>query len=95
MFETGDSKKKLEPSNVVDFLSMVGLQLEWMLTTIIKKNKNFRMESVNTDTTYKAPPSFLGINHVYYEDPDNKNNDDEVTEKGNSRVLTLHLNQSS
>jgi hypothetical protein len=27
---------------------MIGLQLEWMMTTIIKKNKNFRLESVNT-----------------------------------------------
>jgi hypothetical protein len=75
MFVTADRKKKVDGTNLVDFLSMIGLQLEWMVMTIIKKNKNLRMESVNTDTTYRARPTYLGLNPIHYYQPDNLNDE--------------------
>ena len=48
-----------------------------MLTYIIKKKKNFRIESINTDGTFEQPPKYLGINPKIYARMEDVNEDDE------------------
>ena len=52
---TKDNKSKnveVKSENCVKLLSTCGLRLERMLTYIVKKKKNFRIESINTDGTH-------------------------------------------
>ena len=45
--------------NIFRKLSTVGLRLEHIVATLIKKNTKFIIESVNTDTTQLFPPKFM------------------------------------
>ena len=37
-----------------------------MVATLMKKNTNFVIESVNTDTTVALPPIYMGIDNKIY-----------------------------
>ena len=43
-------------------ISICSLRLEKMLAILSKKKDAIRVESINTDATYEAPPEFVGIN---------------------------------
>lgn len=54
------------PKNIYKKISVIGLRLEHMVATLMKKNTNFIIESVNTDTTMALPPIYMGIDNKIY-----------------------------
>lgn len=79
--------KSITKENVVVKLSSVGLRLEHMIATLAKnKQNNYNLESINTDTSYKYPPEFMGIKYFYVNPAATKETESETKENKPSSV---------
>lgn len=62
--------KAVTKETVAMRLSSVGLRLEHMIATLAKnKQALYNLESINTDTSNKYPPDFMGIKYFYVQPP--------------------------
>ena len=72
--------QNITKQNVVEKLSSIGLRLEHMITTVSKRKQNIsNLESINTDTSYKYPPDFMGVKY-FYATVSKQDTDEEETE---------------
>ena len=60
-----------------------------MITTVSKRKQNIiNLESINTDTSYKYPPDFMGVKYFYATIPKHESGEDDETETNKANFKT-------
>eukprot|EP01015_Nassula_variabilis_P030750 TRINITY_DN6804_c0_g1_i1.p2 TRINITY_DN6804_c0_g1~~TRINITY_DN6804_c0_g1_i1.p2 ORF type:complete len:179 (-),score=48.29 TRINITY_DN6804_c0_g1_i1:121-657(-) len=80
VFKENKQTSEVRREKVGECLSACGMKLERFLTIIVKKKKNFWVESINTNADIEAPPEYLGLNFRSYIDKDRIESEPESNE---------------